>query len=124
MPMDPIDAVLYMPSSFHCETCGFNVELAFVRIDDGTVVHPEVEAMDGTCCPHDGTLLRRTTWKEGFEMATKTAQDLAIGLTEAVKLMDHYGQLLNAHDGGRRLKLTGGMQQWMNRLVEIGKITK
>lgn len=46
---------------------------------------------------------------------------LKIALEESVKLQSHYGQLLNMHDGGERMKFDSA-DAWIKRLEETGTI--
>lgn len=45
----------------------------------------------------------------------------AVALDESVTLQSHYGELLNMHDGGKRMTF-GNSGEWMARLVEVGKL--
>lgn len=46
---------------------------------------------------------------------------LKIALQESVKLQSHYGQLLNAYDGGTRLKFDSA-EEWIKRLKQTGTL--
>ena len=42
-------------------------------------------------------------------------------LRESVKLQTHYAELLNMHDGGKRMAFTDAVA-WMDRLAALGQI--
>lgn len=44
---------------------------------------------------------------------------LRSALSESVKLQSHYAELLNMHDGGRRLRFASA-DEWIARLANVG----
>jgi len=58
---------------------------------------------------------------DALEAAEAGAQTLQIALDESVKLLAHEEELLNMHDGGRRM-IFKTSEEWIARLVEVGKI--
>jgi hypothetical protein len=50
------------------------------------------------------------------------AGGVLVALEESVKLQSHYAELLNAWDGGERLKFADA-GEWIARLLKTGKIT-
>ena len=111
-----------MPGSFKCEVCGFSVEVTAVNVTTGGVeTRVEVQADYPAPCPKDGQLMRRLTWKEGYELAFKRNDKLLKALDESVKLQSHYAGVLNAWDGGQRRQFSGAAD-WYQRLSETGTI--
>ncbi len=51
------------------------------------------------------------------------ALELHMSLEESLKLQSHYAKLLNAHDGGSRLRFDS-VDEWMARLRKLGKLIK
>lgn len=52
-----------------------------------------------------------------------TFEDIHTALAESLKLQAHYGELLNMHDGGKRL-LFPTIDLWLARLRETGTLQK
>lgn len=50
-----------------------------------------------------------------------TLDDLRTALEESVKLQSHYAELLNMHDGGRRIGFANA-DAWIRRLRETGTL--
>lgn len=48
-------------------------------------------------------------------------QQLAVALSESLKLQRHYAELINMHDGGER-RLFNGSAEWIERLIETGTL--
>jgi hypothetical protein len=51
------------------------------------------------------------------------AEDLRIALEESLRLQSHYAELLNMHDGGRRIGFKD-VDAWIARLRETGTLPK
>ena len=120
--MDEIDQLLYVPASFVCDTCGFQLEKRSISARTGQVgIRKGGE--DAEACPNDGTMLRRKTWKEAFEESADSGYELMLALIESVKLQSHYAMLLNMHDGGERMQFSCPAE-WIERLKVCGTIPK
>jgi hypothetical protein len=48
---------------------------------------------------------------------------LRVALEESVRLQSHYAELLNMHDGGRRIGFPSA-DAWLARLVETGTLPR
>ena len=114
--MDAIDLLLYMPASFVCDKCNFQLEKATILAATGEIgVREGGEEPDN--CPNDGDPMRRMTWKEAYENSAKHSHEMMLALIESVKLQSHYASLLNMHDGGKRREFTCPAE-WIQRLID------
>lgn len=114
------DFLVFMPASFVCGRCGFQLEKRTISAATGAVGICK-GGEDGDVCPNDGTPLRRIMWKEAYEQCAETQHELMLALIESVKLQSHYAVLLNMHDGGER-KQFPCVADWIQRLKECGTI--
>ncbi len=55
-----------------------------------------------------------------FLRAVERCETYCNGLEESIKLQSHYGGLLNAYDGGKRLTFASA-DEWLNRLASLSK---
>jgi hypothetical protein len=65
-------------------------------------------------CPDDARI-------EAAEIIAGASPDLVKALEESVKLQSHYAELLNMHDGGKRIGFESA-DAWIARLRECGTI--
>jgi hypothetical protein len=121
---DYLNFLIYMPASFVCPTCNFQLEkrtmLASTR---ETGIRAGGESLDPSDdhCPNDGTVMRRVMWKQAYIHCAEQTHELMLALIESVKLQSHYARLLNMHDGGERMTFDSPAA-WIERLKETGTI--
>lgn len=113
---------VFMPASFICDKCGFQLEKRTISASTGQIGICK-EGYDPEPCPKDGEMLRRLTWREAFEDAARSRNELMLALIESVQLQSHYANLLNMHDGGQRMQFSS-VAAWIERLKEAGTIPK
>jgi hypothetical protein len=116
------DFQIFMPASFVCGRCHFQLEKLTISAKTGAVgVRKGGESGDGELCPNDGQPMRRVTWKEAYEACANNQHEIMLALIESLELQSHYAVLLNMHDGGER-KTFSSVATWIERLRECGKI--
>lgn len=114
------DFLVFMPASFVCGRCGFQLEKRTMVAATGQVgIRKGGE--DADSCPNDGTPLRRLMWKEAYEQCATSWHEAMLALIESVKLQSHYAELLNMHDGGTRMQFSCAAE-WIERLKKVGTI--
>jgi hypothetical protein len=120
--MDEIDMLLYAPGSFRCDKCGFHQEKRILNASTGEVGIRK-DGDEAGKCPNDGERMRRVTWRELHDEIASSYEEIAIALSESVKLQSHYAGILNQHDGGKRRQFSS-FREWIERLVETGVIER
>ncbi|MGD0278086.1 MAG: hypothetical protein ABSC11_02140 [Smithella sp.] len=58
-----------------------------------------------------------------FMSVAQRIETLEIALSESLKLQSHYAELLNMHDGGKRIGFKT-IEEWINRLEKVREITR
>jgi len=85
------------PNIWICQTCGFTLTKAFLRAANGAVGVDSRDVED--VCPNDGTSMRRQTYRESADAASKTAVDLMERLNTAnVQLAEAQQQLTKEYE--------------------------
>jgi len=69
----------------------------------------------------DGSYSEIMPFNEIMERFTREMDELRIALEESLLLQTHYAGLLNQYDGGNRMCFYT-VDQWLNRLREVGKL--
>lgn len=58
-----------------------------------------------------------------FLSVAQKLEEQEIALNASLKLQSHYAKLLNMHDGGKRIGFKT-IEEWINRLKQVGTITE
>lgn len=119
--IERLQAQVYEPNIWICETCNFTLVRNFLRASDGAIGIDRTTIED--ICPNDGTSMRRQTFQESSDQAAKSAvqwADRAIAAeAEVVRLTAEQGRGQKVDvgiDGGAVRTLPDVLDAWADRL--------
>lgn len=117
--MDKIDFLIYMPGTFKCQKCGYQLQVS--RIDSLTGQFFIATDVEPQPCPKDGAPMEPVTWKDAFIEKVQVMHNTVVALEQSVKTLSEYAKLLNFTDHGDR-PTYANMADWLNHLSKTGKL--